>query len=135
MLTSLIFSIWRVFKHLMSWRLIILVLLLYHNNIKIVRNNINSELNNLGMPLSEDIDIKIVEKKTGLSQIIDDGRNLLLSLCNLVQDTHEEVSGISPSSSNKLFQSFVGKNVINPNYYSFSFYNLLIIFWICGNFR
>lgn len=119
----------------MSWRLIILVLLLYHDNIKIVRNNINSELNNLGMPLSEDIDIKIVEKKTGLSQIIDDGRNLLLSLCNLVQDTHEEVSGISPSSSNKLFQSFVGKNVINPNYYSFSFYNLLIIFWICGNFR
>lgn len=78
----------------MSWRLIILVLLLYHDNIKIVRNNINSELNNLGMPLSEDIDIKIVEKKTGLSQIIDDGRNLLLSLCNMQSYSEHAWGGV-----------------------------------------
>ena len=69
---------------------------------------------------TSDVDIIDAEKKTGLFQMIEDGKNLLKSLlsnyfstfitaihsiwCNLIQNTSE------------LFQSFVGKNVFAQNY-------------------
>ena len=69
---------------------------------------------------TDDVQILNAEKKTGLFQMIEDGKNLLKSLlsnyfstfiiaiqsiwCNLVQNTSE------------LFQSFVSKNVFSQNY-------------------